>query len=462
MNNVFKRSLCTFLLGTAMALVSCQEEEPLEETIDVEQTLVVHAEEMELLKRVVDKDGSYDNIVDGSSCLAVQFPYTVVINEYEVEVDSMEGLQLIEDHLDAIECAEEVLQMNIVFPVTVTLSDYTELTIGSADELDEISRSCVEGGDDDDIECVDLVYPLTVFTYNPNFQLLNTLEVGNDMQFRRFFAGLDDSDLISFGFPISLEYGNGDKVAVNSNSELADAIENAQMTCDEDDDNDYNDDDFNEESLGGMLVKCPWQIQGLKTSTQGDNEQYTDYFLTFTEGGNVSVGSAYGYAAEGTWSTGVSDYRVVLEVHFGDAPDFNGTWGVYGLGEEKIKLFSGEGDDQLLLEMACDFEPNACAESHIREYLKECRWQILGEDGTFFDDLTLDFSAEMSVLVYNSEETVVDEGSWSVSGNVVAFSKLSKTLANYIGDWEVVECGDTQFGLKRRDEVIVLKIKCEE
>ncbi|SHJ80666.1 hypothetical protein [Pseudozobellia thermophila] len=462
MKNCFKLSFCTFLLGAAMALVSCQEEEPFEEDVDSEKTLVAHGDELELLKRVVDNDGSYDNIVDGASCVGIQFPYTVVVNGLEIKVDSMGDLELVEAKLDALELAQEICNMAIVYPITVTLSDYSELTVNDEDELYEITQSCIEGGNDDDIECIDVIYPLTVFTYNPDFQLLNTLKLDGDMQFRRFLAGLGESDLISFEFPVSFGYGNGEKVTANNNSELVEAIEEAKTTCDEDDDADYNDDDFTQDGLDKLLGKCPWSIRPLKKSEQDNTEQYPYYFLTFEEGGKVIAGDEYGYATEGTWGTGVSDYRVILKVEFAEAPDFNGSWWVYGLGEGKIALFTDEEGDRMLLEMACDYEPNLCSEEHIIESLKECKWEILNEDGSFFEELYLDFSAEMSLHVYNSDATLVDEGSWSISGNVVTLSKLSETLANYVGDWKVMACGDDKFELDRREETIVFKIKCEK
>ena len=40
------------------------------------------------------------------------------------------------------------------------------------------------------------------------------------------------------------------------------------------------------------------------------------------------------------------------------------------------------------------------------------------------------------------------------------FNDLSMTLANYIGEWTVIECGDEYFKLKRGDEIIVLTKMC--
>ena len=68
----------------------------------------------------------------------------------------------------------------------------------------------------------------------------------------------------------------------------------------------------------------------------------------------------------------------------------------------------------------------------------------------------------MHIYVRNPNGTVVDEGNWSISGNVITLSNLKKTLANYIGEWEVITCGEGRFNLKRNDEIIVLVMQCEE
>ncbi|MGS0524965.1 hypothetical protein ACU8V7_06920 [Zobellia nedashkovskayae] len=80
-----------FLLALIMALTSCQDEEPFVETIDEEQTLSFDSTALELMKETVSNDGSYDNIVDGASCFDIQFPYSVVVNDIELTIDSMDG-----------------------------------------------------------------------------------------------------------------------------------------------------------------------------------------------------------------------------------------------------------------------------------------------------------------------------------------------------------------------------------
>ncbi|CAM4204557.1 hypothetical protein [Zobellia nedashkovskayae] len=455
MKKCFKFSLVAFLLALIMALTSCQDEEPFVETIDEEQTLSFDSTALELMKETVSNDGSYDNIVDGASCFDIQFPYSVVVNDVELTIDSMDGLQVLEEILDDVEGFEST--MDIVFPITVTMADYTEVTINSEEDLQKTALECVEGGIDADIECIDVVYPATVFTYNPNFQQTASVLVEHDAELRRFFAGLEETDLVSFDFPLTLKYTDSTEVVANTNTELADILSQAKEACDEDDDNDYNDDDFTQEQLDSVLVQCPWELVQVQMQSADQSAQYDTYAFSFEEGGKVTSYGKNGYNTEGAWSTAIEDYRVVLKLDFEAADQFNYTWKVYEIKEGKIKMFVE--DNFLVLEKDCDYEPLICNAETIENRLSVCNWRITDEKGEFFEDLLIDF-AEKQMLVYDTNEKVVDEGSWEVEGNILTFTGLSRNLANYIGDWQVLECGEEEMKIQRYEEVVVLTKVC--
>ncbi|MGY8914146.1 MAG: hypothetical protein ACKVJF_03570, partial [Flavobacteriales bacterium] len=252
MKKFFSYLMYTGLLVFAMNFTSCQDEfEELPQGND-QEAIAASSATANLVERTSSNDGSFDNIVDGSSCIAIQFPYTVEVAGIQLTIDSIADLRLIEEIFDSIDGDEDFLE--ILFPITITLSDFTEVVINNKEDLREIAADCIEGGDDDDIECIDFVYPVKLYTFSANLQQTGSLIVNSDLELRRFFKGLDDNDLVSFDFPISLALYDGTEITVNSNIELANAIENAKDACDEDDDNDYNDDDFNKERLDKFLV----------------------------------------------------------------------------------------------------------------------------------------------------------------------------------------------------------------
>ncbi|WP_289061663.1 hypothetical protein [uncultured Zobellia sp.] len=455
MKKCFKFSLVAFLLALLMALTACQDEEPFEESIDAEKTLTVDSATLELLKEAVSNDGSYDNIVDGASCFDIQFPYTVVVNNERLTIDSMEGLQVLEEFLDALEDFNST--MDIVFPVTVTMADYTEVTVGSREDLEKLVTQCVEGGADADIECVDLVYPATVFTYNPDFQQTASVTVAHDAELRRFFAGLEDTDLVSFDYPVTLIYLDGTEVVVNSNTEISSILEQAKKACDEDDDNDYNDDDFTKSQIDNVLIDCPWNLIQVQTKAENQSEQYNSYALSFMEDGKVTAYDKYGYGIDGDWSTFVEEYRVVVKINFEANDYFTNTWKVYEIKEGKIKMFVE--DDSMVLEKNCDYQPEICNKETIVERLGVCNWRLADEKGEFFEEQNVKF-AEQGLLVYDPNGEVVDEGSWDVTENVLILKGLTGNLESYIGEWQVLECGQEYMKIKRKEEIVALSKVC--
>ena len=461
MKKSFYYILCAILLTAVLALTSCgkedfQQEVTIEDATN-EQTLEATSAIINLMQRTADNDGSFDNIVDGSSCFDISFPYLVSVNGVELTIASMEDLELIEKIFDAFETDEDIL--DIIFPITITLADYTELTLNGVSDLQELADQCTEG-EDDDIECIDFVYPITVFTFDPNLVRTATVTANSDSELRRFFTGLGATDLISIEFPLSFELQDGTTVTVNSNTELGNAIETAIDSCDEDDDNDFNDDDFTQEGLNAVLVECPWLVKGLERNNQDFSQEYVDYVLNFTDDGSVTARNRDGELINGEWSTSISDFRVLLRLEFEFLADFTLEWFVNDIDEEKIKLFVGDSDKIIMIKY-CEDVPVACGEEFISAALDSCRWLPSQQGFDFLNDLSIDFS-NRNIHVYDEDGVAVDEGNWEISGNVVTFNNLSMELANYIGVWEVVACSAVRFELQRGEETLVIEKECEK
>ncbi len=568
MKNFLKYYAYINLLIVALTFTSCQEE--FEDILNTEDqtTITANSSTAQLIMQTSSKDGSYDNIVDGSSCIAIQFPYTVKVRGLEISIDSIDDLKVIENIFDELDDDNDIL--DVIFPINVTLADFTEITINGIGELRELARECVEGGDDD-IECIDFVYPLTFFTYDINKQQTGSVVIEGDRALRRFFHTLADDAIVSLNFPVQLELYDGTKITVNNHKELAEAIRGAKEACDEDDDNDYNDDDFDKERLDNYLAECPFLVREIKRNNQDQTAQYFEYVINFKENGEAKVFDRQGNILNGTWRTRVGAERVLLTLSFDTLVDFSLEWFVYEIEEGKIKLFSGDGN-KIIMRRKCDFitnvperlstilkeckweiakavvfndpldgligdhfkfKPNnvvsliqggiisngtweiklnqqnvrvmaisiasqqdislewpivditnerikfqipstnhelilekscvpnvVCSQAYIADVIQDCKWKITNEMGTFFQNLRIDFS-NMNIHVHNPNNTVVDEGNWSVNGTVMTFNSLSMTLSNYIGEWNVIECGDNFFKMKRGEETIVLTRICE-
>ncbi len=415
MKNVFRYSVFSLLFMATLVFTSCQEEFEELPQPDEQQTIMASSSTAKLIESTSSKDGSFDNIVDGASCFALNFPYTVEVNGIEITIDSIEDLHVIEEIFDAIE--DDVNLLEIIFPVTITLSDYTEIVINNQEELRELAAECVEGGTDDDIECIDFVYPITLFTFDINAQQTGSVTVNSDRELRLFFKELGEEDLISIDFPVTLELYDGTQITVNSNAELALAIENAKDACDEDDDNDYNDDDFTLERFNNLIAECPWLVREVQRDAINQTDQYFEYLMNFTEDGAVTVKDRLGNVLNGIWSTRMTDRGVLLNLEFDVLVDFNLEWFVYEIEPGKIKLYA-EGGNRIILKSVCDvFNDDPTT---LREILRECAWVIKkvklnGDEIERLIGYEFKFMAEGVVTLSNG--VTVSEGSWMITTN---------------------------------------------
>jgi hypothetical protein len=412
MKKFIKYSVYNTLLILALTFTSCQEEfEPLPKT-DEQQTILASSSTAKLVENTVSRDGSFDNIVDGASCFDIRFPYTVRVNGIELTIESEEGLQLIEDIFDEIDDDEDFLE--IFFPVTITLPDYAELTINNLEELKALAEECTEGGDDDDIECIDFKYPITLYTFDINEVETGNVVVESDEDLRKFFAGLDEDDLISIDFPVTLINHEGMEIVVDSNAELANAIETAKEACDEDDDDDYNDDDFEDDRLDICLTACPWVVKEVERDAQNLTDQYFEYLMNFSEDGSVTVKDREGNMITGEWSTRHTDQGTKLTLEFDVLVDFSLEWFVYEVGPHTIKLYS-EGGNKIIMKQIC--VDDEAGPDTLREILKECSWIIKkvfnqGEEIERLIGYEFNFLAEGVVTLSNGD--IVYQGSWEI------------------------------------------------
>lgn len=454
------------LILAVLLMGACQEEFEVVDTGE-EEPLSADSTTANLMINTASKDGSFDNIVDGASCFAVNFPYTVEVNGLEITIDSIEDLELIEEIFDSIDVDDDILE--ILFPITITLADFTEIVVENAEQLRELAADCIEGGDDDDIECIDFVYPLTFFTFDVNNQQTGSVVVNNDEELRRFLDEREDGDIISLDYPVTLIKADGTEVVVNSNAELAMALEAAREICDEDDDDDYNDDDFDEEDLDEYLVECPWEIRDVRRFGTAQTEQYPGWLMNFFEDGSVKLISGNGELIEGEWETSQTDNGVLLNLDFNEVDDFSLSWLVYELDDDRIKFFSNN-DNRIILKQRCDLVDQEEDPETLREILKECDWVIkrVFLEGEQIDRLLgweFQFFPEGVVKLTNG--IGISEGSWEIGENNAGILSMMINIGQEPGvsfEWPLRDLADDRlkFGIPGTGYELILLRDCKD
>lgn len=437
----------TLLLTGALWLGSCQEEfEEVNTSNSTGASFKATSETALLIENTSSHDGSFDNIVDGSSCFALNFPYTVNVNGLDITIDSYQDLEIVEEIFDEFDNDIDIL--DILFPITITQADFSEIVINNKEELAELVRGCVEGGQDDDIECIDFVYPLTLYTFDINNTQTGKVTVENDEQLRRFFHELGEDDIVSLEYPVTLIKSDGTEMQVNNNEELAMALRMAKESCDEDDDNDYNDDDFSLERLAKLLPECPWIVLTVERNSTDQSGQYEAFLFSFGADGSVQVKDRGGNILNGEWGLRMSDHGPMLTLAFDTLVDFNLEWRVCEVGEGKIKLYGEEGN-RIVMRINCG-DPGGILPGALAEILRECSWVIRkvqnqGEDIRRLLGYEFEFQAEGVVTLSNG--TTTGTGTWEVAEGTNGGLVLAITMGNEPGvsfEWPLRDLFDNR------------------
>ncbi len=354
MKNYFK--LLTLLSGLfLLSLAGCQKE--VEEIINPQNEDVISADSplSDLVKRTSMNDGSPDNIIDKSSCLTVVLPVSVIANGNDLTISKPDDYVLIERIFDESDSDDDTLVIN--FPIKVLLPDYTEVTLKDYDDLEDLQEECMENGKDPDIECLDFVYPFNVSIYDILNQVSKVITVNNDKELYTLFEDMDENDLASINFPLTVMLSDSTNMVITDNKMLEDIIEDAEDQCDEDDDNDYNDDDIDDSAFVDILLDGTWHISHF-TDKNDRTDDFKGYNFKFFED-EYATASKDGEIKEGEWETYGDDGVLVIELEYeADFPldKLNIDWIVTEYSTDKIKLISEKPEDGVTVTVT--FEKN--------------------------------------------------------------------------------------------------------
>ncbi|MAB47960.1 MAG: hypothetical protein CMC05_04945 [Flavobacteriaceae bacterium] len=436
--------------------MSCQDE-----TIDVnnpeEQEIIQPNSQLSnFIGNVTANCGDYDNILDESSCFSIELPVTIIVGDVTIVIETLDDLEELEDLFAQYDDEDDFF--DFVFPFTIIFNDYTEVVIENEEQLEDFIEDC-EIEDDEVIECVDFVYPITFSVFNADFNIVDTVTISNDEALYNFLeelGGDDNALIVSINYPVTLVYANGDTIEVNSNQELSDAIEAAEADCDDDND----DCDINMQGLENLLLECGFEAQFYSES--GDLTNSLQF--QFNESGLVTVTGDPTVVETGEWNIVETDlgYKLVIEglETFSIA---NGLWLLTDCDDDNELEFTQETDNGIVtMKLELDCEGNLdCDAQQIAINLKECQWWLGTNLLSPNNNGPLNFHEGGTVTIGNNEEAI---GTWEVLlGNTGVFLilDLSGDYEVLSRDWRIVVCEDDRLELVSDNDELVLEQGCE-
>jgi len=341
------------IASSFLFLLGCQKE--IDETIESpqEEVFTQVSPITDLVRRTTLKDGSSDNIIDGSSCSSLILPVSVIVNGQEMTINSPDDFNDVELIFDEDEENEDYIE--IIFPVTIILADYNELVINDEDDLEDLIDDCIEGGEDEDIECIDFKFPFSISVFDSDRETSNVVTVDDDHELHEFVEDLDENDLASFIYPITVILSDNSETIIGNNDELEDLITNVIGECDEDDDNDYHDDeeDLDDAELFSELAKGEWVVSYFFKATDKTSD-FSGYIFTFNPDGTAMADNGTNQI-DGTWEGKSEDHGALeLKLDFGENSLFiqlEDDWDVIEFDGNVIKLMDEdtvEGSERFL------------------------------------------------------------------------------------------------------------------
>ncbi|WP_034259251.1 hypothetical protein [Altibacter lentus] len=403
------------LLSLTLLFGSCQKEE--DEFIDEtnEETITANSTVTQLLIRSSENAGDFDDIIDGNSCASVVLPVTVFANGQEVVITDEDDYDIVEAIFNQFPNDEDTLE--IQFPITIILEDFTQVVVNSQTELDAIIAAC-DGDIDDSIGCVDFVYPITFFIYDSNQQQIGTTTVNSDIELYQFLSNLNSDEYISIDFPISVIV-NGEVLPVVNNQELIDIISNAD--CDDS----SNDDPIDNTQFVSDLTSGVWYIT-YYFDDYDETSDFNGYEFNFSTD-NTATATNGNNTVNGTWNL-TSGSTPDLELFFGTndpLDELDDDWDIIEATSEIIRLKDVSGGDGSTDYLTFERTPNdGGSNSDVNELITQLttgNWYVnlYDDDGDNetcdYVDYTFTFNTNGTATATSSSAT--KNGFWSVESS---------------------------------------------
>lgn len=452
-------------LSVLLFLSSCRTEEIQIINPPIENALVANSTVAKLMKNAVLKDGSHDNIIDKASCITVKLPVTVTVNSKEITINDEDGYEEIEAIFDLFD--NDVDSIVISYPIEVILSDYTEKTVNSDEELQDLAKDCKGDNEgDDDIECLDFSYPLTAAVYNSKLELILTITIKDDKEMYKLIEDLGDYSAVTIEFPIKVILNGETYVYINNMQELEENLEAAKNSCDEDDDNDYNDDDCEDctiDKLKEAFANCnEWIVDKLYLNETYFTDEYKNFVFTFNQDGKIKVNNDGTYS-EGTWTASGEGEKIQVVVTIPDYEDFNGTWNLHEIKEvdsDEVTIHLEVDGNHLRFKSQCSTTKDKLSDTLTAEGsvwgVENYKNDGVDETATF-SGYDLYFYADN--IVKAKKDGNVIEGTWNSKNEATIlqldFSEAPVNILNK--EWAVVSISDTEVVLEKDNKRLVIK-----
>lgn len=331
--------ITAILLISFIGLTSCQNEMDTENGQNP-NTNNADSQTASNLERSSMYDGSFDDFLDGMSCSSILFPATATVNGTKVTLLSETDYSLVLNLLSQFNNDEIVFQ----FPLSVKLSNYTEVEVANQAEYDALSNACAEteNAGNAAIDCLNIDFPITILTYSLNLDQTGSVVIGSKEELYTYMNAFGNDELFSINYPITatLKGESNTVVEITSDADLQSRITECLS-------NDAAKDDAkdNADALGAILVDGAFKVKSFISAGVDTASDYANYTVDFANDLTCTAHNIVNTTindVEGTYAV-TSELEVFLKLTFSGNASFellNDTWKVTSYSESSISLQS--------------------------------------------------------------------------------------------------------------------------
>ena len=326
---------------TVLILSACQNEESFEQ-VEERSTISTQSELNDFVLRLTQNPTAFDDFIDGSNSLSLEFPFEVSLNsETNFTISDFADYQAL---IDEISLQPGSYILSIIFPAEVSFSNYESLVVQN--ESDFLAAISLSSGSSE-INCLEYDYPLEVRTFDAQNSLTDNRVLQNKAQFHNLIKGLKNNNgFYELDYPISISV-EGLKESLSSNTDLINAIEGLDQSC------------FNPSLLNtatrldefiAFVSEGEFRIT-LFLDEDEDNETstYQNFRFTFTTGNSIIVeNTETSETFTGTWDAEIDEGELVFDLDFEEndlLDELDEDWIVSSFGNPNTLVLFDEDDD---------------------------------------------------------------------------------------------------------------------
>ncbi|SFZ89198.1 hypothetical protein SAMN05428642_10130 [Flaviramulus basaltis] len=333
--------LTTLLFISILSLTSCQDE------IDNENgqnpnTNSAQSPTANNLERSSMYDGSFDDFLDGASCSSILFPVTATINNTDVTLISQADYALVLSILGEFTNDDDNIQFQ--FPLSVKLSNYTEVEVANQTEYDALINACsqAENTGEDAINCLNIDFPITILTYSLNFEQTGSVVIESEQQLYAYMNSFGNDELFAVNYPITANLNGQSNTVIEITSDMD--LQAHITDCLANDDA-MDEAEENAQNLENILVEGAFKVESFINTGVNTANDYADYTIDFANDLSCLAQNTVNTTindVEGTYEV-ASELEVYLTLTFSGNATFellNNTWEVTSYSNSSISLQS--------------------------------------------------------------------------------------------------------------------------